>query len=338
MQEAIEAESKTSNFFDDLSNNTIHLARKSMRLSFTMHLFFAILFTICISSFIYLLLSFPKSIFLAISLCIGIFTGFAYLFFLFYLQTKKPESFINIKEEFEKKYEASLPNDLSIDDYHHSIASALLMLCHKLHQMEYGVILLPRFFSSLHLLGKKLSFVLCWKEVLTVREVLILASIQHHIALIKLRPTDLEAHASLAHCYISLSKLYQHFREKTYSEHPLQNELKQKMHDAIHMAIEEFTIIDHYAPDDPWVHAQLASCFHAIDDFEKEVHEYETILKLCPSDREIMLRLGILYFRQGNTASGLKIYESLQQKNDRKAQDLISFYDANIKESFSQLL
>lgn len=338
MQEVAEADSKTSNFFDDLSNRAINGAKKSMRLSFTVHVTFAFLIFLCISSFAYLLLSFPRSIFLAISLCVGIVIGFAYLFFLFYLQTKKPEIFITLKEGFEKQYEASLPNDLSIDDYHHSIASALLMLNHKLHQLEYGVILLPRLFSSIHLLGKKLSYVLCWKEVLTLREVLILASIQHHIALIKLRPTDLEAHASLAHCYISLSKLYQYFRDKTYSEHPLQNELKQKMHDAIQMGIEEFTIIDHYAPDDPWVHAQLASCYHAIDDYESEVQEYETILKLCPSDREIMLRLGILYFRQGNTAHGLEIYEALQKKNDRKAQDLISFYDANIKESFSQLL
>ena len=41
---------------------------------------------------------------------------------------------------------------------------------------------------------------------------------------------------------------------------------------------------------------------------KEEITEYETILKLCPEDKQILFRLGILCFQQGENALGLQIY------------------------------
>ena len=99
-------------------------------------------------------------------------------------------------------------------------------------------------------------------------------------------------------------------------------------------AIQEFKIIDHYSPEDPWVHAQLASCYHDLKMHSKEITEYETILKLCPEDKQILFRLGILCFQQGENARGLQIYEQLKEMQFSRADELIDFYDANIKQEY----
>ena len=91
-------------------------------------------------------------------------------------------------------------------------------------------------------------------------------------------------------------------------------------------AIEEFKILNHYAPDDPWVHLQLAYSYHDLGMPDKETREYETVLKLCPDDRDILYKLGTLYFQQGQNAKGLQVYEELKDCNYKKAQQVISRY------------
>ena len=154
---------------------------------------------------------------------------------------------------------------------------------------------------------------------------------EKHIEIVKKYPTDLEIHASLAHAYLALSRLYQDYLDRFGVDSEGHAVLKTKFSQAVQSAIEEFTIIDHYAPNDPWVHAQLASSYHALAEFEKELAEYERILELCPNDKEIMHRLGILYFKLGKSAKGLAIYEDLKRAGHSKAQELINFYDAHLR-------
>lgn len=59
---------------------------------------------------------------------------------------------------------------------------------------------------------------------------------------------------------------------------------------------------------------------------EEETLEIETLLKLRPQDKEILYRLGALYFSQGLNAKGLRTYEELKKANFRKAEDLIGSY------------
>ena len=73
-------------------------------------------------------------------------------------------------------------------------------------------------------------------------------------------------------------------------------------------------------------HEQLAAGYKNLDLPEQEIAEIEILLKLKPQDKEILFRLGILCFQQGQNARGLQIYEELKQANYKKSSDLICFY------------
>lgn len=157
-----------------------------------------------------------------------------------------------------------------------------------------------------------------------MKEILFLVSITEHVQLIKETPTNLEAHASLANAYVALSKIYQGESKA----------MQEKFKTASSKAIQEFKILDHYSPNDPWVQAQLATCFHDLKMFKEEIQYYENILMLCPDDKQIMFRLGVLYFQQGLNAKGLRIYEQLKDMGFSRIDELIDFYDANIKQEY----
>jgi tetratricopeptide (TPR) repeat protein len=91
-------------------------------------------------------------------------------------------------------------------------------------------------------------------------------------------------------------------------------------------AIEEFKILSEYAPDDPWVHIQLAYSYHDLQMPLEEIKEYETIKRLQPDDLDNLFKLGILYFQQGWNAKGLRVYEELKKAHYAKAEALIKFY------------
>ena len=82
----------------------------------------------------------------------------------------------------------------------------------------------------------------------------------------------------------------------------------------------------HYAPNDPWIHEQLAAGFRDLNLPEEEVKEMELVLKLRPHDKETLFRLGSLYFQQGLNAKGLQVYEELQKANYKKADSLLASY------------
>jgi len=91
-------------------------------------------------------------------------------------------------------------------------------------------------------------------------------------------------------------------------------------------AIEEFKVLNDYAPNDPWVHAQLAYSYHDLQMPKEEIKEYETILKLNPGDRDTLYKLGLLYFQEGMNAQGLRIYEELKRSHYKKAESLMENY------------
>ena len=111
--------------------------------------------------------------------------------------------------------------------------------------------------------------------------------------------------------------------------------MRKKFEMALERALEEYHIIDEYEPKDPWVHAQRASLYKELEKAEEEQKEYEQILQMDPNNNEILLRLGKLYFRKGETAKGLKIYDQLQDLDLDKATELITEYDAYKVEEYS---
>ena len=65
---------------------------------------------------------------------------------------------------------------------------------------------------------------------------------------------------------------------------------------------------------------------HDLQMYKEEIHEYETILKLCPNNQDTLFKLGILYFQQGMNAKGMRVYEKLKRSNYREAESLMELY------------
>jgi tetratricopeptide (TPR) repeat protein len=301
--------------------------KKIIRSYIFFHLFFIGFLSLEIILFFLFLTFLCQTSFLAFSLAGIILTGFSYLVLLFYFQTKKPEQFLELRNWFMLLCKKKIPKNLETSEYHLSLANAAYRFASELSLQEAHFYSLPKNIGSLNHLMRTFSTLCLQKDIHKMKEILLLVTINEHLQLIKQTPTDLEAHASLANAYISLSKLYLHKGQPS-------KILRDKFTSATQKAIQEFKIMDHYAPNDPWVHAQLASCYHDLHLYKEEIREYEMILFLCPNDKEIMFRLGILYFQQGLNAKGLQIYEALRRLHFSRADELIDFYDANIKQEY----
>lgn len=299
------------------------------------HMTFFTLACLELLSFVLFFSFLTKSTILAFSLAGIILTGFAYFVLLFYFQAKKPEQLIEVRQTFLEKCHSVLPFEKSSSEYHLSLASSLYHFLQLLHRQEYTYYSLPSFFKTLSPLMQKFSVWCHWKDLHQMKEILLQMMIKEHVELVKISPTDLESHSGLASSYRLLAQHYQDPRVLSpQTEHiwvspeyqaPM---MKKNFENAARRAIEEYKILDYYAPDEPWVHAQLAAIFHDLNLTQEEIQEYEAIIKISPQDREILLRLGILYFQQGLNAQALRLYEQLKKMQDPKAEELLSYYDA----------
>ncbi len=274
----------------------------------------------------------------------GLFlTGFTYFVLLFYFQAKKPEQLLDVRSRFLAACKSTLPHPEATTEYHLGISSALQRMLTTLHRQEYTYYSLPASFETLSSLTEKFSVWTHWKDLHQMKELLLLRIIQEKIELIKLKPTDLESHARLADAYVALSRLYMDPRKLYPNEdHPFvspeyaSSEMVAKFQKAAAKAIEEYKILDAYAPNDPWVHAQLASIYRDLELPLEEMREYETLLKASSPDSQILLRLGTLYFAHGQSAQGLRLYEILKNHNDPHAETLIAHYGASLSDEYPE--
>jgi hypothetical protein len=306
-------------------------------------LFHILFFSALLVELLSFLLFFPffaKSSILAFSLAIIFLTSFSYFVMVFYFQAKKPEQFTQLRDAYLEASKNELPFEPGTSAYHLSLSHAARHLVTMLHNQESKYYPYLKRFPTLFSLLKKFSIWSHWKDVHKMKELLLFLAIHEHIQLVKSEPTDLEAHASLADTYCALCKLYmapaKHSSEEMIWIPPayFSEEMRQKFTFAAERAIEEFKILDDYAPNDRWIHAQLASLYHDLELPEQETLEYEKMLKIAPQDRNILFRLGVLYFQQGYNAKGLRIYEQLKKSKDKKADELISYYNAYITSDY----
>ena len=296
--------------------------KKIVRSYLFFHLFFfgLLLLEIIVFSFSFSFLC--KSVLIAFSIAAIILTIFSYLITFFYFETKKPEQFFELRNRFMHLCEQSLPKDLAAPEYHLFLANSAYRFASHLMCNESHFQSTPFLSRSIRaFLFKVMSFSQN-KDFHQMKEILLLVSVSEHVTLIKKKPTNLEAHASLANTYIALAKLYRGDSK----------EMREKFSKAMEKGIQEFKVLDHYSPNEPWVQAQLASCYHDLKLYREEILCYEKILELCPSDKQILFRLGVLYFQQGVNARGLCIYEKLKGMNFSRAEELINYYEANIRQ------
>jgi len=269
-----------------------------------------------------------QSTWLAISLSGLFLTIFSYFVLQFYFAAKKVEQLVQLKEQLIASCRQLAGSPDKGISHHLSIAAALSKLASYMEEFEWQFYRIPRYLQSLNRPLSSFSAFCHWQDVFRFKQLLLYAAIEEHMHQIRSTPTDLEVHASLANTYLALSKLFiepkrspnpSAFRKKRAS-------LETNFRIAARLAIDEFQILNYYAPNDPWVHEQLSYGYRDLSLPEEEVKEIETLLQLRPQNHELLLRLGTIYFGQGLNAKGLKIYEELKKSNHPKAEELIEIY------------
>jgi tetratricopeptide (TPR) repeat protein len=337
--------SQTNTHYEDqastLCTEALEVFKQVTRGYALFHIAFFVIGVIELMTFVFFFSLLTKTTLFAFSLAGLFLTAFTYFVLLFYFQAKKPEQLLNVRNRFISDCKALLSSSPGTpSSYHLALSSSLQRMLTTLHRQEYSYYSLPASFETLSPLMEKFSVWTHWKDLHQMKELLLLMIIKEKIEIIKLHPTDLEAHAHLADAYLALSRLYMDPRKLYPSEEHLwvspeysSPEMLEKFKRAALKAIEEYSILNAYAPSDPWVHSQLADIYRVLNHPQEEMRAYEAILKVSPHNREVLLRLGILYFQQGHSAQALRLYEALKNGGDLdQAEELISYYDNTLSE------
>lgn len=296
--------------------------------------------TICLAlgfgAFFWLILSFTflaQSAILATSLAFVFLIFFAYFILRLYLQARKQEQLHELRECYTAACKNLLGYQDGIPQHHAALASACIKLANSLQGREGHIFSVPSWCKPFRPIVDKLSRWCHWHDIVSMKELLFNEAISENIKLVRCAPTSLEVHVALANAYVMLSGLYvkaihdeQEHRERLGDK--LSAEFTRKFRAAAERAVEELKILHDFAPDDPWVHLQLAYSYRDLKMHKEEIAEYEAILRITPGDRDVLFKLGRLYFQQGMNGSGLRIYDQLKKLQDRRADELISSYGA----------
>lgn len=282
------------------------------------HLLFHCLFacTAAISLLLFILFfSFlAESFFLAIAIACFFFACVMYFVGRLYLQEQKPEQFLALRNEYLK----ALPTETDVVDALECIASHLDTDKISLYPQLSKIALLQPYVD-------KLLRYFTWQDIHRMKELFLLATIDAHTSSVKQHPTSFEAHQEIATAYTHLARHYA-IPLSAHTSGPVVEELKQKFRLSAERAIEELYILKEYAPNNPWVHKQLAHHFRELKMPDKEIEEYEALVTLTPTDQDLLYTLGTLYFHEGHNAKGLKVYEKLKASQPKQAQALIQHY------------
>lgn len=272
-----------------------------------------------------------QSAILAFSLAVVFLTFFSYFILRLYFQTQKPLQFQDLKERYITACKGLMNYKEGNAGHHITLTIACTKLSDALRGRANSFYKMPPYLSFVDPYIEKFSFWYYCNDVFKMRELLLISAIEENIKLVKNEPTSVKAHTALANAYVALSGLYvnPHTQiESQWLSESLTEDLEQKYRSAAERAIEEFKILSDFAPNDPWVHKQLAHSYHDLKMPLEEIKEFEIMLELTPGDTENMLKLGTLYFQQGLNSKGLQIYEQLKKSEPQKAELLIGYYGA----------
>lgn len=285
-------------------------------------LFVGVLLAECILFLLFFSFLLHSSI-LAIHLALIFATAFAYFLLRLHYQARKFEQIYELVNQIEDASEGC-----QTPEYRVELANRYSELAKGLQGAEYRYYQLPGMVEMCNPLLSNLSCWMHWHDIFKMKEILLTRTIEEYIELIKKEPVSLELHAALANAYVLLSGLYNTSEQSDLfrPSSKMVKLLEERFTWASKRAIEEFKILSQYAPNDPWVHQQLAYSYHDLAMPAEEIKEYEELLKLKPRDSETLFKLGVLYFEQGKNAEGLAIYKQLLQFTPQKARALIQHY------------
>lgn len=283
---------------------------------------------------VFLIILFPlliQSALFAFMLAGFLLSIFGFLLFRQYTESQKQLYFDTLIDDLLKK----IGNEAQGGIPEKRIATAELctLLADRLYQREYGYYPLPKWLESFGFLSERISCLLHWRDLFTIRERLLKQAVEEHLMLVRAQPTNPDAHAILANAYVMLSGLYLNpnalHGEASDRYHPRQKwnaGMQAKFKATAEKAVEEFKILKEYSPNDPWIYNQLAYSYRDLRMPDEEKAAYEAILSLRPNDSETLYKLGKLYFQQGENARGLKVYEDLKKAHYPKAEELLGIY------------
>lgn len=272
---------------------------------------------------------FIQSAFFAFMIALLVLTFFGFLLFRQYSREEKRNYFESLVEHLvhDAKAAGYQPGN---PDSHLKISRLCSKLADKLYQKEYRCLPLPKKFPYAAHLFSALSCSLYWRDVLYIRELLLQRGVDEHLELVRAHPANLDAHTMLANAYVMLSGLYAppegEGEDKWTPAERYGEEAQGKFRQAAVKAIEEFKILKDYAPKDPWIYSQLAFSYKDLKMPDEEKAAYEMILELKPNDHETRHKLGSLYFKRGENAKGLKVYDELKRAQHPRADELLSIY------------
>lgn len=269
----------------------------------------------------------------AFTLALFFLTLFTYFILRIYLLSKKPVQFLRIRDAFVAMCRELYDYQEDLPESYFELANACIYCTRCLEGLEFSYYRPPRWLDVLSTSLEHFSCWWHWEDLHRLRELLLQEAIEELLKLVRCEPTHLQVHTALANAYVTLSGIYVSSRpQDRYDEDRwlppphLAQELQKKFRFAAEKAIEEFKILNDYAPEDPWIHAQLAYSYHDLQMPQEEIREYETVLRLKPDDMDTLFRLGVLYFQQGMNAKGLQAYEELKRFHYKKAEALIGYY------------
>lgn len=278
---------------------------------------------------------FTQSGILAFSLAILFLTIFSYFILRVHYQTKKREQFQEVRESYLAACKRILNYQEGISEHHVALANACAKLADSLRGREYHFYTPPKKLEKMEHYFQKFSCWCHWQDVHRMREFFLSSTVEESIKLVKTEPANFEVHAALANAYIMMSGLYSpannsvdNLEDSWIANEAFAKTIKEKFRIIAERAIEEFKIMSELAPNDPWVHAQLAYSYHDLNMPLDEIREYEIMQKLDAGNLDTLFKLGILYFQQGFNAKGLLIYEQLKKGDSPHAEELIKFYGA----------
>jgi len=292
------------------------------------HISFISFLCLQLLSFLLFFSYFSKSLAAACGLAIFFLTLFSYFVLLFFFQAKKPEQFENIRVRFCESFPADSSESLLLQS---QALEEFVLFLSKQELIFYSSFLRSK---SIAPLIEKFKIWLYWKSFHQMKELLFFKSAEILISLVKISPTSIDIHANLAETYAKLCKLYvlpqkvdSSFSLPWISPEYLSPFMKEQFMFYSTKSIEEFKILEDLAPKDPWVLAHLAEIYRLQEKAQEEIIQCEELLKLTPYNMELLFKLGVLYFQEGYSAKGLKIYELLQKDPSDKARKLIEYYN-----------
>lgn len=319
---------------NDKGSSALNRFDSTLKKYFIFHAAFFMLAFSQIILFIYFFNSISQLALISVTLS-GIFlTLFSYFILRAYWQTTKAQQLLEIKNDLIDELKTIFEYQEDLAECQISMSNALCKMAQSVIGKEYSYFMPPKGLVFTEGLLEKLSYWGYWKDCHQFMEMLLTSAVDEQIKLVKNEPTNPDTHTSLANTYILLTGLYalEHSQEDidgfwgpSFKE---REDMNYKFRIASERAIEELKILSNFAPNDPWIHEQLAYSYRDLQMPAEEIQEYELILRLMPNNAEIMYKLGVLYFEQGKNSLGLHLYEELRHTHYKKALLLIEHYGA----------